>query len=104
MDWIDQEKIRLVSCRLPHNDISTIMFLESHSFKFIEMVLHPTIHIKDCRLSNFEGFIVEPVKENELNIIISMANKAFGFERYHIDPRVNSHAANLRYGSWVKIP
>lgn len=102
MDWVDQEKIWLVSCRLPHNDIRTIMFLENHSFKFIEMVLHPIIHIKDCRTSNFEGFIVEPVKEDELNIIISMANKAFGFERYHIDPRVNSDAANLRYGSWVK--
>ena len=52
MDWIDQEKIRLVS-DYQHNDISTIMFLESYSFKFIEMVLHPTI-FKDCRLSNLK--------------------------------------------------
>ena len=102
MDWIDQEKIRLVSCRLPHNDITTIMFLERHSYKFIEMVLHPIIHINDSRVSGFDGFIVESVRENELTIVSAMANKSFGFERYHIDPRVNSNAADLRYGSWVK--
>jgi len=102
MHWVDQEKIRLVLCRLPHNDIRTIMFLESQSFKFIEMVLHPIIHINDSRLSDFNGFIVEPVRENELTIVSAMADKAFGFERYHIDPRVNSIAADLRYGSWVK--
>lgn len=102
MDWVDQEKVRLVSCRLPHNNVSTIMFLESQSFNFIEMVLHPIIHINDCRLSDFDDFVVEPVNENELKIISAMANKAFGFERYHMDPRVNSNAADLRYSSWVK--
>tara|TARA_B100000787_G_C16173045_1_gene287523 strand:+ start:164 stop:952 length:789 start_codon:yes stop_codon:yes gene_type:complete len=100
--WVAQEKIRLVSCRLPHDDIRSIMFLESQSFKFIEMVLHPIIHINDSRLSDFKGFIVEPVGGHELGIVSAMAEKAFGFERYHIDPRVNSDAADIRYSSWVK--
>ena len=101
-DWLDQEEIKLVSCRLPHDEMRTIMFLENQRFKFIEMVLHPIIHIIESKPSGNRDLVVDAVGPHEIDLVASMAESAFGYERYHIDPRVNSSSADVRYGSWVK--
>ncbi len=100
--WIRDQSIELVSCRLPHDRVSTSMFLERHGFRFVEMVLHPTLRGIQS-LPDIETTLrVEPVLKCEVPIIAAMAERAFGCERYHMDPRVDSQLADLRYGRWIR--
>lgn len=46
--------------------------------------------------------VVEPVCEAELLGVVSMAERSFCYERYHVDPRLDPELANLRYGRWVR--
>ncbi len=100
--WISDNSIQIVSSRLSHEQIDVSMFLERNNFRFVEMVLHPLA--KD--LQNFPvthtDMFVEPVIQSELLSVISMAERSFSFERYHIDPRIDSQLANLRYGRWIR--
>lgn len=40
--------------------------------------------------------------EVDLPIVQDIAERAFGHERYHIDPRLDPNLGNRRYGYWVK--
>ena len=100
--WLDAGGVRLVSCRLHHERFAESFFLEGEGFRFIEMVLHPQV----ACLSRFgleePGLSVVPAAEGDLTVLTAIAEAAFGCERYHIDPRVDSDQANVRYGNWVK--
>lgn len=100
--WIRDQSIELVSCRLPHDRVLASMFLERHGFRFVEMVLHPTLRGIQS-LPNIETTLrVESVLESEVPIVAAMAERAFGYERYHMDPRVDSRLADLRYARWIR--
>lgn len=101
-EWVRDQSIELVSCRLPHDRVAASMFLERHGFRFVEMVLHPTMRGLQS-LPDIETTLrVEPVLEREVPIVATMAERAFGYERYHVDPRVDSRLADLRYGRWIR--
>lgn len=100
--WLQEQKVRLVSCRLQHQKLAESFFLEDEGFRFVEMVLHP--HTK--QLNNLtvdeSGLAVAPAVETDLPALTAIAETTFGSERFHVDPRVNLDLANLRYGNWVK--
>ena len=100
--WTKNQKVKLISCRLPHENILATMFLERHGFHFMEMVLHPTLSIVRSEIERANTLCVEKVLKHEVAIIADMAERAFSFERYHVDPRIDSKAANIRYGCWIK--
>jgi RimJ/RimL family protein N-acetyltransferase len=100
--WVSQHGFKIVSCRLPHQQVETSIFLERNNFRFIEMVLHPMLIDLQAYPHIDSDLNVEPVGEEELPGVISMAERAFGYERYHVDPRLDSRLANIRYGHWVK--
>lgn len=100
--WLDAEGIRIVSCRLPHDRLRESMFLESHGFRFVEMVLHPKIdNIQALDLPE-ENLTVASASKADVPELAEIAERAFSHERYHVDPRLNRKLADVRYGRWVK--
>lgn len=101
-EWVRNQSIELVSCRLPHDQVAMSMFLERHGFRFVEMVLHPTLRELQSSPAIDTTLRVERVLESEVPFVAVMAERAFGYERYHADPRVDSRLADLRYGRWIR--
>ena len=100
--WVLDNSFEIVSCRLPHEQIYASMFLERNSFRFVEMVLHPIVTGLQTYPVIDTGMVVEKVCEAELAAVVSMAERTFGFERYHVDPRLDPKLADIRYGRWTR--
>ncbi len=101
-EWFTTEGVRFVSCRLHHERLAESIFLEEEQFRFIEMVLHPHITGLDRLELAENGMLIAPATEADLPALIDIAESAFSHERFHIDPRMDSMRANMRYGNWVK--
>lgn len=102
-DWLDAHGVKLLSARLPHDQLVESMFLEKQGFRFIEMVLHPKMtSLQSTQLATHASTQVSRVTAEELPSIAQMAEHAFGYERYHVDPRLPHDLADLRYGNWVR--
>jgi RimJ/RimL family protein N-acetyltransferase len=100
--WLDEEQIGLVSCRLPHECLVESMFLEAHGFRFVEMVLHPTVAgLSGLTLPANDLQIVSPGPA-DLPGLAEIAEQAFSYERYHVDPRLDPRLGDRRYGRWVR--
>lgn len=100
--WLDAERVHVVSCRLPHDRLRESMFLESHGFRFVEMVLHPKMdNIQALDLPE-DNLLVASASKADLPELEQIAERAFSHERYHVDPRLDRKLADLRYGRWVR--
>jgi GNAT superfamily N-acetyltransferase len=99
--WCKANRIRMVSCRLPHAQLRESMFLEEHGFRFIEMVLHPRIAVSGVGATAEVGLLVAKAAEADVGGLVNLAERAFGYERYHVDPRLDPRLADSRYGRWV---
>jgi len=100
--WLDAQSAQIVSCRLKHEQFAESFLLESEGFRFIEMVLHPRIASLEHSSFGDHALSVCPAVQSDLPKMISIANSVFGCERFHVDPRVDSDRANLRYANWVE--
>lgn len=99
--WRDINQVKMMSCRLSHEQLNESMFLETKGFRFIEMVLYPRINeLLQLRTAD-QGLTVLPADENDLPAIRKIAETAFTNERFHVDPRLDPHLGDLRYGQWV---
>jgi len=64
-------------------------------------VLHPTFgELQSLPVVKTE-LRVEPARADEVSVVASLAECSFGFERYHVDPRIDSKLADKRYGKWI---
>lgn len=100
--WIDAEQIGIVSCRLAHDRLRESMFLEAQGFRFVEMVLHPRLNPLQNRQFPKDDLLIARALESDLSALQDIAERAFGFERYHIDPRLWPRMGDQRYGRWVR--
>lgn len=100
--WVYENSYVIVSCRLLHHQLVESMFLERNEFRFVEMVLHPIVPALQGYPIISTEMVVEQVCEAELPDLVSMAERSFGYERYHVDPRLDSKLADIRYGHWVR--
>jgi RimJ/RimL family protein N-acetyltransferase len=101
-NWLDNNNIHLVSCRLPHHQLKESLFLESQSFRFIEMVLHPHLNkLQQLHIPN-DNLIIVPANKADIPSLLLIAENAFKHERYHVDPRLDRKLGDLRYGKWVE--
>jgi RimJ/RimL family protein N-acetyltransferase len=99
--WCSDEQVKLVSCRLPHQELKKSFFLESKNFKFIEMVLHPQAdQLQDWRLEA-AGLQIMAATPADMADLDAIALTAFNTERFHLDPRIDSKRGDLRYARWV---
>lgn len=100
--WLKLKKIRIVSCRLGEQQLAESMFLEEKKFRFVEMVLHPIMHgLPNLRLPD-DVLVIQIAGRKDIPLIQSMAERSFRYERFHVDPRLDSHLANQRYGRWIQ--
>lgn len=98
----DQEHCALVSCRLPHDHLKESMLLESHGFRFIEMVYHPEISdLQALNLTTSPELMVSRARSIDLPIVQDIAGHAFHNERFHVDPRLDHTIGNKRYQNWA---
>lgn len=92
--------VGLVSCRLPHQSLRESMLLEARGFRFIEMVYRPERRLET--LGHWEpGLTVARAGAAELPELQAIAGSAFGHERFHMDPRLDSAAGDQRYRNWL---
>lgn len=101
-EWLDVQQIRVAACRLLHNRLQESMFLEEQGFRFIEMVLHP--HLANITSLNIaeDSLTILPAQECDLPALQAIAEHAFSYERYHVDPRFDPRLGDLRYSYWVR--
>ncbi|MCB2263498.1 MAG: GNAT family N-acetyltransferase [Candidatus Thiosymbion ectosymbiont of Robbea hypermnestra] len=99
--WRDEKAIGLVSCRLPQEQLSESMFLESKGFGFIETVLYPELDRLQALAFPADGFVIAPALRCDLAALREIAERSFRHGRYHVDPRLDSGLADARYGRWV---
>ena len=102
MAWLERENIRLASCRLTEDRLDESMLLERFGFRFVEMVLHPHLADLQTYLCAPQGLHVELADVADLPAIEEIAAHAFGYERFHADPRLVRAAADRRYRVWVR--
>lgn len=101
-DWAADQGIRMISCRLPADALSAAFLLQAQGFRFIETVLRPIRrNLQQLRLPEDSLTICE-VTQAEVESVRAMAERSFGFERFHSDPRLDPAAADRRYGNWVR--
>jgi RimJ/RimL family protein N-acetyltransferase len=99
--WRDLNNCKLISCRLSHDKLSESFFLEENGFHFIETVLHPKFdELIRLNISD-QGLEIILADEKDLPILIRIAESAFKYERFHVDPRLDPLRGNLRYARWV---
>lgn len=101
LQWLDDNAIRLVSCRLPYDRLAETMLLETQGFRFVETVLHPYLDLPDSRYQDQEGLRVELASAADIPTLEAIATHAFFHGRIHADPRLGPALGNRRYGRWV---
>lgn len=100
--WLEQESIHLASCRLSHDRLKESMLLERSGFRFVEMALHPYLADLQTFPCATQGLRVERAEDADLPTIEAIAAHAFGYERFHNDPRLDRALADYRYLIWVR--
>ncbi len=99
----DYAGVGLVSCRLQHDRLRESMFLESHGFRFIEMVYQPELALAGTVLvEDIQILPVRPAREGDLPALLDIAGTAFRNERFHMDPRLGDQLSRARYQNWVR--
>jgi ribosomal protein S18 acetylase RimI-like enzyme len=101
-EWMDRQGVRILSCRLPHDRLGESMFLESQGLRFVEMVIHPRLAKLDSRQFAADTLTISAATADDLPGLEAIAEHAFHFERYHIDPRLDKRLGDLRYARWVR--
>jgi RimJ/RimL family protein N-acetyltransferase len=100
--WCDLHGVRIVSCRLDHQQLRESMLLEQQQFRFIEMVLHPHLPHLQAYTCDSDSLIIAPAEAEDLSILSDISAQAFHHERYHVDPRLDPIFGNQRYARWVE--
>jgi RimJ/RimL family protein N-acetyltransferase len=99
-NWCARNRVKLVSCRLPQDQLRECGFLEQQGFRFIELNYRPI-------LVGLDGFKTDPeidVRQadlEDLEEISAFAGQIFTSGRLHVDPQVGPEIGNRRYGAWA---
>lgn len=100
--WLRDNGYKMVSCRMPHQKLLESALLEKNHFRFIEMVLHPELKDLQSLEVTEQGIEISLADFEDVSRIAQIAEKAFGVERFYVDPFMNADLANLRYKRWVE--
>jgi ribosomal protein S18 acetylase RimI-like enzyme len=98
--WCEDNDVRLVSCRLPHEQLVESGFLEAHGFRFIELNYRPVRGGLGAFAADPE-IIVESTTSGDEATIIAIASRAFTTGRMHLDPRIGPTVGDRRYAVWA---
>ena len=100
--WLSQVDAGMVSCRLSEASLKEGWVLEAAGFRFIEMMISPVCtRLAQVALRN-PKINIRLAGASDLDPLIAIASTAFGYERFHQDPRIDRKAADQRYANWVE--
>lgn len=100
--WLSRSDAGMVSCRLSEASLKEGWVLEAAGFRFIEMMISPICTgLAQAPVGN-PKINVRLADASDLDSLIAIASTAFGNERFHQDPRIDSEAADQRYANWVQ--
>lgn len=100
--WMDHHQVRLASCRLDSRALHESMLLETHGYRFVEMVYSPVLAPITPVGPEDGELLVEDVGEADLPAIEAIAGTAFETGRYKLDWRIDPAASDRRYRIWVR--
>jgi GNAT superfamily N-acetyltransferase len=99
-DWCMRNHIKLVSCRLPQDQLIECGFLEKQGFRFIELNYRPKLIGLDGFSDDAEISVV-PAIPSDLPEISGFAAQIYETGRLHVDPQVGPEIGNRRYAVWA---
>ena len=99
--WVARKQIGIVSCRLAEDQLCESMLLEENGFRFIEMVLRPQLNELQKQIIDEDDLQIWRATQADFDELRTIAESSFTYERYHVDPRLDSKLADERYGGWV---
>ena len=100
--WRDREGLRLVSCRIDTGRLQAGQLLESKGFRFIEVVLQPSLALEDEAPEADPGVRVTTATPQDIPAIAWIAETAFVTDRFSVDPRLPRAIGGIRYRRWVE--
>lgn len=103
-DYIAKFDPGYVYTKLPLESVAQIHNLEGFGFKFIECQIRSLVKLRQPRdLSAFSHYAFEPVtREEDLGPVLDIAASTFVFDRWRVDPALNSDLAGARYRRYVE--
>jgi GNAT superfamily N-acetyltransferase len=101
-DWCNRTGIMLCSTRIKQSRIAHSMFLEDRGFRFVELNYLPSLDNLQCEKVPYSEIEIKTATVADRGYLASLAEQGIQIGRFHHDPRVNSSAANRRYGQWVR--
>ena len=100
--WCAKLSVRLVSCRLDHDQLRESMALEAAGFRFIEMVFGPRLeHLDGVGRPGLPIRLTE-AGPHDMPDIEAIAHEAFTTGRFLLDWRLPAELSKRRYASWVR--
>jgi RimJ/RimL family protein N-acetyltransferase len=100
--WCLEQRVRLVTCRLPHDGLAECGFLESMGFRFIELNYRPEKTGLQSTSFAVDGNVQVGVAQPEDEALLSsIAGQIFTEGRLHRDPMIDPQIGNLRYARWI---
>lgn len=98
--WCLRNHTKLVSCRLPQDQMAECGFLEKQGFRFIELNYRPMLTGLGGFSEDAEIAICAALPE-DAEEISGFAAQIFSSGRLHVDPLVGPEIGNRRYGAWA---
>jgi hypothetical protein len=99
-EWCKCNNVRLVSCRLPQDQLIECAFLESRGFRFIELNYRPTLIGLGGFCADAEISICSATPSDAAEVS-SIAAQIFEAGRLHVDPQVGRALGDRRYAAWA---
>jgi len=101
-EWCADDRVVLVSCRIPHEHLQECGFLEMEEFRFIELNYRPELaQLQSRDVGDSDELLVEPAADVDEPVIASIAGRIFEAGRFHRDPMIDPRIGDLRYRRWV---
>jgi RimJ/RimL family protein N-acetyltransferase len=102
--WAGEHGVGVVACRLPAGPGAPVSqpWLEDAGFRFVELQVRATLPRLDAAALPKNRLTVRHAEPADVPKILSMAGIAFGYGRYHADPRFPRALADARYRAWME--
>ncbi len=101
-DWMFRNQVELVACSICSDDVRACQLLPELGFRYVDYTFTITQpHLQDFKNPPFRHAVrlAQPEDQAEVERI---AEHAFRFGRYHIDPRFPKQDADRRYRIWLR--
>ena len=93
-----------ISAKLSTSDLESIRIVESIGFNLIDT----NVRFQKCLGESYKelhlssGYSIRLTKDEDQNCIGSVAQNSFVYSRFHVDPLVDNHKADLIKRKWVE--